>query len=286
MDAADGRVDGARRLLDPAVVEEPGLREGGRVRVRVARGLADADDGLPEPRDVAVGEVARFRRRVEPRGEEHVVADPVAHAADDGVLVEEHGLDRRVPLREQRGHRGRGRRRQRVGREQGHGRRARRVAVAEEQPPEAARVRVGDARAVVERQLQLAEPRRPRRLVDAEGLVLGHGLAADDAGARHAEVDQQRARRAGALELEPELLAAPPRADARRADEEGFDGRFVGALGEDLVVEEALAPAAALLAAVDGGDAAPDDALRQHAPLRLGLRQLGHGAALRFAVLR
>lgn len=165
---------------------------------------------------LAVGECVARRLRMDSRLEEHLVSNPIAHAADELVLVEEQRLDgaRRAG---QLGAHGRGRRQleQAVGRERRPWVLPLRVG-AQADPPEAPRVGEGERDATAEHELELSEARGPVLVVHLELLVRERRHALDDKRACHAKMRKQVRRR---RHLQPELLAAPPHTDDGLADQ-------------------------------------------------------------------
>ena len=78
LDARRGFHAGRSRHLRPAVVEEPFTRKVRRVRVAVAGGGADVDDGRAQGVDLRGGEARRDGRGMDLGLVEHLVGDPVA----------------------------------------------------------------------------------------------------------------------------------------------------------------------------------------------------------------
>ncbi len=137
---------------------------------------------------------------------EHLVRDPVADAGREG-LVEQHRLDRRLPLAQHRVEaRGCGQRAPGVEAERADRRLGGRV-LAQPDAAEAPAVGQGQLAAAREAQVELGEARRPVGPIDTTV-----GDEADRAARRqvdaagHAEV---QARPRAAVELEPQVLAVP-----------------------------------------------------------------------------
>src|SRR5262245_38097854 len=266
-DALAARGHRALEPLAPARVKEPLRREPVAVGADANR---RGDDELELPPDAP--DLGRRQRvgppaRVDPRLIEHLVGDPVPDARRKR-LVEQHRLDRRRALAEER--RKPAERRQlmeRVEAEQADRRLATGI-VAQAHAPEPPRVAKRDLGAVVEHQVQLEEPGRPdvRMRPAAFRHEPASALAADFDLAGHPEV---KARPRPAVELKPEVLAVPMRGYHAASQQRPPDARLAHALEHDGIGH-----------AADGDDPAADRRASEQAAGGLDLGKLGHRAVV------
>src|SRR6267378_5412203 len=266
-DALAARRHRAPPALAPPGVKEPLRREPVAVGADSNRRGHDRAQARAQPPDLRRREHVGAAARIDAGLVEHLVGDPVPHARRER-LVEQHRLDRRRALAEERRQAAEGRQLvERVEAEQADRRLGARV-VAQPHAPEPARVAKRDFGAVVEHQVQFEESGRPD--VRMRPAALGHepaaALATDFDLAGHPEVE---ARPGTAVELEPQVLAVPVRRQHAASNQRPPHARRAHALEHDRVARD-----------VGRDDSAPHRGAREQAAGGLDLGKLGHRAVV------